>query len=77
MARPPTQPNRDAILRSIEDLETTIAEFRSNSAVPVTPVLLNRLEDPYAAANAVGDAKLVAMLERLHRRVTTGRGFDG
>jgi hypothetical protein len=68
--------HRDALLRSIEDLDATIAEFRPNSAVLVTPVLLDRLESLLAAATALGDAELVAMLERLHRRVTTGRGLD-
>jgi hypothetical protein len=67
---------RGALLRSIEDLDAKIAEFRPNGAVIVSPVLLGRLESLRRAATYLGDAELVGMLERLYCRVTTGRGLD-
>ena len=38
------EPNRDTLLRSIEDFEATLAEVQSNNIVLATPVLLRRLE---------------------------------
>ena len=69
-------PERDALLRAIEDLESTVAEFPSGSTALVTPVLLQRLESLHMAAGNSRDVELVAMLERLHRRIATGRGLD-
>jgi hypothetical protein len=69
--------NRDTLLRSIEDFETTLAELQSNNAVLATPVLLRRLEELEASANALGDLTLIAMIEKLRRHLTTGSGFDG
>lgn len=70
-------PNRDALLRSIEDLEATFAEFRSNNTVLVTSVFLGRLEALEMDANALADPVLIARMEKLRRQVTTGNGLDG
>src|ERR1017187_10385851 len=69
-------PNRDALLRSIEDLEATFAEFRSNNTVLVTSVFLGRLEALEMDANALADPVLIARMEKLRRQVTTGNGLD-
>jgi hypothetical protein len=53
-------PSRDALLRSIEDLETTFAELRSNNIVPATSALLGRLEALEMDANAFADPVLIA-----------------
>ena len=37
--------DRDALLRSIEDFEATLAKLQSNNVVLATPVLLRRLEE--------------------------------
>jgi hypothetical protein len=71
------EPNRDRLLRSIEDFEATLAEFQSNNVVLATPVLLRRLEELEASASALGDPTLIAMIEKLKRHLTTGKGLDG
>ena len=71
------EPDRDALLRSIEDFEATLAELQSNNIVLATPVLLQRLEELGSSANALGDPALVAMIEKLRRHLTTGKGLDG
>jgi hypothetical protein len=38
-----SEPDRDTVLRTIEDIERTVAEFRSNNVVLSTTVLLRRL----------------------------------
>jgi len=70
-------PNRAALIRSIEALEKTFAKLRSNSVVLVTPVLLGHLEALEMAVNAFADPILVARMEILRRKVTTGNGLDG
>jgi hypothetical protein len=72
-----TQLDRDTLLRSIEDFEATLAELQSNNVVLATPVLLRRLDELGSSANALGDRALVAMIEKLGRHVTTGKGLDG
>jgi hypothetical protein len=69
--------DRETLLRSIEDFEATLAEFQSNNIVLATPVLLQRLEDLGSSANALGDPVLIAMLEKLRRYLTAGKGLDG
>jgi hypothetical protein len=69
--------SRDTLLRSIEDFEATLAEFQSNKVVFATPVLLRRLEDLGTSASALGDPILIAVIEKLHRHLTTGKGLDG
>jgi hypothetical protein len=39
------EPNRETLMRSIEDFEATLAKFQSNNVVLATPVLLRRLEE--------------------------------
>ena len=68
--------NRAALVRSIEDLEKTFAEFRSNRVVLVTSVLLGHLEALEMDANAFADPVLIARLEKLRRQMTTGNGLD-
>jgi hypothetical protein len=69
--------DRDTLLRSIEDFEATIAKFQSNNVVLATPVLLRRLEELETSAAALGDSTLIAMLEKLRRVLTEGKGLDG
>jgi hypothetical protein len=69
--------DRDTLLRSIEDFERTVAEFRSNNVVLSTSVLLRRLEEIGVSATALGDPILNAMVEKLRRELTTGKGLDG
>ena len=71
------EPNRDTLLRLIEDFEATIAELESNNLVLATPVLLRRLEELGSSASALGDPTLIAMIEKLRRHLTTGKGLDG
>lgn len=71
------EPGRDALLRSIEDFETTLAEMQSNNVVLATPVLLRRLEELEVSALSLGDPVLIAMIEKLRRHLTTGKGLDG
>jgi hypothetical protein len=71
------EPNRDALLRSIEDFEATLAELQSNNAVLATPVLLRRLEELEASALSLGDPVLIAMIEKLRRHLTSSKGLDG
>jgi hypothetical protein len=71
------EPDRDALLRSIEDFEATLAELQSNNVVLATPVLLRRLEELETSAVALGDPALIAMLEKLRRVLTEGKGLDG
>jgi hypothetical protein len=71
------EPNRDTLLRSSEDFEATLAELQSNNVVLATLGLLRRLEELEAAANALGNPTLFAMIEKLHRHHTTGKGLDG
>lgn len=72
-----TEPDRDTVLRTIEDFERTVAEFRSNNVVLSTTVLLRRLEEISVAATALGDPILNAMVEKMRRELTTGKGLDG
>ena len=72
-----TEPNRETLLRSIEDFEATLAEMQSNNVVLATPVLLRRLEELETSAAALGDPALIAMLEKLRRVLTEGKGLDG
>jgi hypothetical protein len=69
--------NRDALLRTIEDFEPTLAEFASNNVVLATTVMLRRLEEIGVSANVLGDPTLIAMIEKLCRQLTTGKGLDG
>jgi hypothetical protein len=69
-------PNRTALLGSIEDLEKTFAELRSNNIVPATSVLLGRLDALEMDANAFADPVLIARMEKLRRQLTTGNGLD-
>jgi hypothetical protein len=69
--------NRDALLYSIEDFEATLAELQSNNVVLATPVLLRRLEELETSAGELGDPILGAMIEKLRRQITAGRGLDG
>ena len=69
--------NRDALLRSIEDFEATLAELQSNNAVLAIPILLRRLEELESSANTLGDPILIAMIEKLRRHLTAGKGLDG
>jgi hypothetical protein len=69
--------DRAALLCSIEDFEATLAKLQSNNVVLATPVLLRRLEELGLSANALGDPILLAMIEKLRRQVTDGRGLDG
>jgi hypothetical protein len=69
------EPNRDTLLRSIEDFEATLAELQSNNIVLATPVLLQRLEELGASASLLGDPTLIAIIEKLHRHLTTGRAL--
>lgn len=68
---------RNVLLRSITDFEATLVEFQSNNVVLATTVLLRRLAEIQASANELGDPVLIAMVEKLHRRLTTGNGLDG
>ena len=67
-----TEPNRDTLLRSIEDFEATLAKLQSNNVVLATPVLLRRLEELGLSASALGDPILSGMIVRLRRHLTTG-----
>jgi hypothetical protein len=71
------EPNRETLMRSIEDFEATLAKFQSNNVVLATPVLLRRLEELETSAAALGDPTLIAMLEKLRRVLTEGKAFDG
>jgi hypothetical protein len=71
------EPNRDTLLRSIEDFEATLAELQSNNAVLATPVLLRRLEELEASTLSLGDPALIAMIEKLRRHLTSSKGLDG
>ena len=71
------EPGRDALLRSIEDFETTLAEMQSNNVVLATPVLLRRLEELEVSALSLGDPVLIAMIEKLRRHLTTGKRLGG
>ena len=68
---------RDRLLRTIEDFERTVAEFRSNNVVLSTTVLSRRLEEIVVSATALGDPILNAMIEKMRRELTTGKGLDG
>lgn len=70
-------PNRDTLMRSIEDFDATIAELQSNNLVLATPVLLQRLEELGSSASALGDPILIGMIEKLRRHLTAGKGLDG
>ena len=72
-----TLSDRDALLRTIEDFEATLAEYQSNNVVLATTVLLRRLEEIGVSASALGDPTLIAMIEKLRRQLTTGKGLDG
>ena len=39
------EPNRNSLLRSIEDFESALAEFQVNNVVLAIPVLLQRFEE--------------------------------
>jgi hypothetical protein len=69
--------NRETLLRTIEDFEATLAEYQSNNVVLATTVLLRRLAEIEASANEFGDPILIAMVEKLQRHLTTGKGLDG
>ena len=69
--------DRDTPLHTIEDFEATLAEFQSNNVVLATTVLLRRLEEIGVSANALGDPTLIAMIEKMRRQLTTGKGLDG
>jgi len=73
----PAAQDRDTLLRSIEDFERTLVEFQSNNVVLATTVLLRRLEEIGVSANALGDPTLLAMIEKMRRQLTTGKGLDG
>jgi hypothetical protein len=45
--------------------------------VLATPVLLRRLEELGSSASALSDPILIAMIEKLRRHLTTGKGLDG
>ena len=77
MSSPMAEQDRDALLRSIEDFEATLAKLQSNNVVLATPVLLRRLEELGLSASALGDPILIAMIEKLRRHLTTGKGLDG
>jgi hypothetical protein len=72
-----SEPDRDTVLRTIEDFERTVAEFQSNNVVLVTTVLLRRLAEIEASAHELRDPILIAMVEKLQRHLTTGKGLDG
>jgi hypothetical protein len=72
-----TESDRETMLRTIEDFERTVAEFRRNSVVHSTTVLLRRLEEIGVSATALGDRILNAMIEKMRRELTTGKGLDG
>jgi hypothetical protein len=71
------EPDRDTLLRTIEDFERTIVEYQSNNVVLATTVLLRRLEEIGVSAKAIGDPTLIAMIEKMRRQLTTGKGLDG
>jgi hypothetical protein len=71
------EPNRDTLLRSIENFEATIAKLQSNNLVLATPVLLRRIEELASSANSLGDPILIAMIEKLRRHLTSSKGLDG
>ena len=71
------KPDRDKLVRTIEDFEATLAEYQSNNVVLATTVLLRRLTEIEASANEFGDPILIAMVEKLRRHLTTGKGLDG
>jgi len=73
----PAAQDRDTLLRTIEDFERTLAEFQSNNVVLATTVLLRRLEEIGVSATALGDPILIAMIEKMRRQLTTGKGLDG
>ncbi len=73
----PAPQDRATLLRSIEDFERTLVEFQSNNMVLATTVLLRRLDEIGVSAAALGDPILIAMIERLRRQLTTGKGLDG
>jgi hypothetical protein len=68
---------RGRLLRTIEDFERTVAESRSNNVVLSTTVLLRRLEEIGVSATALGDPILNAMIEKMRRELTSGKGLDG
>lgn len=74
--RPPPQ-DRATLLRSIDDFERTLVEYQLNNVVLATTVLLRRLDEIGVSADALGDPALIAMVERLRRQLTTGKGLDG
>jgi hypothetical protein len=71
------EPDCDTLLRTIEDFEATLAEFQSDNVVLATTVLLRRLAEIEASARELGDPILIAMVEKLQRHLTTGKGLDG
>jgi len=73
----PAARDRGTLLRTIEDFERTLAEFQSNNVVLATTVLLRRLEEIGVSATALGDPILIAMIEKMRRQLTTGKGLDG
>jgi gamma-glutamyl:cysteine ligase YbdK (ATP-grasp superfamily) len=72
-----SEPDRDTVLRTIEDFEATLTEFQSNNVVLATTVLLRRLAEIEASAHELGDPILIAMVEKLLRHLATGKGLDG
>jgi len=55
----------------------SVADFQSNNVVLTTTVLLRRLEEIDVAVNELGDPVLIAMIEKMRRQLTTGKGLDG
>jgi hypothetical protein len=55
----------------------SVAEFQSNNVVLATTVLLRRLEEIDDAVKQLGDPVLIAMIEKMRRQLTTGKGLDG
>lgn len=70
-------PDRDTLLRTIEDFERTLTEFQSNNVVLATTVLLRRLDEIGVSATQLDDPLLMAMIDKLRRQLTTGKGLDG
>jgi hypothetical protein len=70
-----TKPDRDALLRSLEDFATTLDRLEASRVVVAAPVLAQRLDE--LEQSAQGDEILVAMVEKLRRRLTTGNELDG
>ena len=54
-----SEPDRDTVLRTIEDFERTVAEFRSNNVVLSTTVLLRRKQNGGSYRRCSGARKLI------------------